>query len=69
MSKKRIGAQAKKKQLQWQEMRTSVDRFTNILIDATNNQNVETFESRPSIFIAEEHFDDLRKYGKCKLTC
>jgi len=69
MSKKRIGARAKKKQLYWQEMRTSVERLTNALIEATNNQNVEAFESQPSIFIAEEHFDDLRKFGKCKLTC
>ncbi|HHI0056152.1 TPA: hypothetical protein ACP4YQ_004420 [Klebsiella quasipneumoniae] len=69
MSKKRIGARAKKKQHQWQEMRGSVERLTNALMDATNNQNIEEFESKPSIFIAEEHFEDLRKFGKCKLTC
>ncbi|HBC7496917.1 TPA: hypothetical protein KEY93_000764 [Klebsiella oxytoca] len=69
MSKKRIGARLRKKQLHWQEMRTSVERLTNALIDTTNNQNVEALESKPSIFIAEEHFNDLRKFGKCKLTC
>ncbi|AXO39981.1 hypothetical protein ACJJBL_001575 [Enterobacter hormaechei] len=69
MSKKRIGARAKKKQLEWQEIRASVERLTNALMDATNNQNIEAFESKPSIFIAEEHFEDLRKFGKCKLTC
>lgn len=68
MRKNRIGARAKKKQLQWQLVCNSVDRFNNALIDASNNKNVEAFDAIPSIFIAEEHFHDLMKLGKTRLS-
>lgn len=68
MSKTRIGARAKKKQLQWEVVCGSVQRFNCALMSAANNPDVEQFSIAPSIFIAEEHFDDLRKFGKCKLT-
>lgn len=67
MSKNRIGARAKKKQLQWEEISGSIERFNSTLINAANNPDVEQFSTGPSIFIAEEIFDDLRKLGKCKL--
>lgn len=67
MSKNRIGARAKKKQVQWEEVCESVQKFNSALLSAANNPDVEQFSIAPSIFIAEEHFDDLRKLGKCKL--
>lgn len=68
MSKNRIGARAKKKRLQWEEICGSVERFNSALINAANNPDIEQFSVAPSVFIVEEHFDDLRKLGKCKLT-
>lgn len=67
MSKNRIGARARKKQLQWEAVFGAVQKFNSDLLSAANNPSVEQFSIAPTIFIAEEHFDDLRKLGKCKL--
>lgn len=67
MSKDRIGARARKKQLQWEEMNSSVERFNNALIKAAINPDVDHFSISPSLFIAEEHFNDLMKLGKTRL--